>query len=124
MPSSLVFGSASPFTNDAEVATIPLYPLIEREDCDRYQAPVPTAAGASIFALHLVNGEHYSGAERVQDLLARQLPQFRCEVGFACVKPHRFPNARETKTAPLVEMPNATSPACPSASICRANTCL
>ena len=59
----------------------------------------------SIFALHLVNGEHYSGAERVQDLLARQLPQFGCEVGFACVKPQKFPNARETKTAPLVEMP-------------------
>jgi glycosyltransferase involved in cell wall biosynthesis len=59
----------------------------------------------SIFALHLVNGEHYSGAERVQDLLARQLPQFGCEIGFACVKPERFPNARETKTAPLVEMP-------------------
>jgi glycosyltransferase involved in cell wall biosynthesis len=52
-----------------------------------------------------VNGEHYSGAERVQDLLARQLPRFGCEVGFACVKPKRFPNARETKTAPLVEMP-------------------
>lgn len=62
-------------------------------------------AGPPIFALHLVNGEHYSGAERVQDLLARQLPRFGCEVGFACVKPQRFPNARETKTAPLVEMP-------------------
>ena len=55
--------------------------------------------------MHLVNGEHYSGAERVQDLLARQLPRFGCEVGFACVKPQRFPSARETKTAPLVEMP-------------------
>ena len=51
-----------------------------------------------VFALHLINGEHYSGAERVQDLLAKQLPQFGCEVGFACVKPQRFPNARETKT--------------------------
>jgi glycosyltransferase involved in cell wall biosynthesis len=59
----------------------------------------------TVFALHLVNGEHYSGAERVQDLLARQLPQFACEVGFVCVKPRRFPHARETKTAPLVEMP-------------------
>jgi glycosyltransferase involved in cell wall biosynthesis len=68
------------------------------------QAPVERKPG-SIFALHLVNGEHYSGAERVQDLLARQLPQFGCEVGFACVKPERFPEARETKTAPLVEMP-------------------
>jgi glycosyltransferase involved in cell wall biosynthesis len=65
----------------------------------------PAAPPKSIFALHLVNGEHYSGAERVQDLLARQLPRYACEVGFVCVKPQRFPNARETKTAPLVEMP-------------------
>jgi glycosyltransferase involved in cell wall biosynthesis len=59
----------------------------------------------SVFALHLVDGEHYCGAERVQDLLAKQLPRFGCEVGFVCAKPHRFPNARETKTAPLIEMP-------------------
>jgi glycosyltransferase involved in cell wall biosynthesis len=59
----------------------------------------------TIHALHLVNGEHYSGAERVQDLLARQLPRFACEVGFACVKPRRFPSAREHKESPLVEMP-------------------
>ncbi|HEX5472512.1 MAG TPA: glycosyltransferase [Lacipirellulaceae bacterium] len=64
-----------------------------------------TTATQSIFALHLVNGEHYSGAERVQDLLARQLPTFGCDVGFVCVKPQLFPNARETKTAPLIEMP-------------------
>lgn len=55
--------------------------------------------------LHVINGEHYSGAERVQDLLAKQLPQFGYEVGFACVKPQRFATARETKSAPLVEMP-------------------
>jgi glycosyltransferase involved in cell wall biosynthesis len=64
-----------------------------------------SAPPRTIFALHLVNGEHYSGAERVQDLLARQLPRFGCEVGFVCVKPQRFPNSRDTKTAPLVEMP-------------------
>ncbi len=55
--------------------------------------------------LHVINGEHYSGAERVQDLLAKQLPQFGYEVGFACVKPKRFAEAREFKNAPLVEMP-------------------
>jgi glycosyltransferase involved in cell wall biosynthesis len=55
--------------------------------------------------LHLINGEHYSGAERVQDLLARQLPRFGCEVGFACVKPRKFPDARESKQTPLVNMP-------------------
>jgi glycosyltransferase involved in cell wall biosynthesis len=64
----------------------------------------PTAL-ETVYALHLVNGEHYSGAERVQDLLARQLPRFGCEVGFACVKPRRFPSAREYKESPLVEMP-------------------
>jgi glycosyltransferase involved in cell wall biosynthesis len=68
----------------------------------------PPAAPSSILtvrALHLINGEHYSGAERVQDLLAKQLPQFGYDVGFACLKPFRFPVARETTSAPLVEMP-------------------
>lgn len=58
-----------------------------------------------IRVLHVINGEHYSGAERVQDLLARQLPGCGFEVGFACVKPHRFPVARQTKDAPLFELP-------------------
>ena len=40
--------------------------------------------------LHVINGEHYSGAERVQDLLALGLPEFGFEVGFACLKPGRF----------------------------------
>jgi hypothetical protein len=67
--------------------------------------PATASPSTTIRALHLVNGEHYSGAERVQDLLARQLPQLGCEVGFVCVKPRRFPAAREAKEAPLVEMP-------------------
>jgi len=58
-----------------------------------------------IRVLHLINGEHYSGAERVQDLLARQLPEVGYDVGFACVKPFRFPLARESKAAPLAELP-------------------
>jgi glycosyltransferase involved in cell wall biosynthesis len=71
---------------------------------DETIAPGPCRA-ETIQVLHLVNGEHYSGAERVQDLLARQLPQFGCEVGFVCVKPRRFPAARESQHSPLVEMP-------------------
>jgi glycosyltransferase involved in cell wall biosynthesis len=67
--------------------------------------PLVPCPPATIRALHLVNGEHYSGAERVQDLLAKQLPHLGCEVGFVCVKPRRFPAARESKDAPLVEMP-------------------
>jgi glycosyltransferase involved in cell wall biosynthesis len=53
--------------------------------------------------LHVINGEHYSGAERVQDLLAESLPEFGYQVGFACVKPGRFPGARRAKGAPLYD---------------------
>ena len=73
--------------------------LIEKPVLNRQRSP------KTIRVLHLVNGEHYSGAERVQDLLAKQLPQCGFQVGFACVKPGRFPAARETRDAALVELP-------------------
>jgi len=41
--------------------------------------------------LHVINGEHFSGAERVQQLLGRALQQFGVRAEFACVKPGRFP---------------------------------
>lgn len=40
--------------------------------------------------LHVVNGEHFSGAERVQSHLGRCLPQHGVAADFACVKPGRF----------------------------------
>jgi glycosyltransferase involved in cell wall biosynthesis len=55
--------------------------------------------------LHVINGEHYAGAERVQDLLAARLPEFGTQVHFVCVKPDRFPAARHCQTAPLTSMP-------------------
>lgn len=51
--------------------------------------------------LHVINGEHYSGAERVQDLLAQELLACGFDVSFACVKPNLFPEARKDKNAPL-----------------------
>jgi glycosyltransferase involved in cell wall biosynthesis len=54
--------------------------------------------------LHVVNGEHYAGAERVQDLLALRLPDFGVATAFACVKPDRFPAARKSDT-PLYLLP-------------------
>jgi glycosyltransferase involved in cell wall biosynthesis len=54
--------------------------------------------------LHVVNGEHYAGAERVQDLLALRLPEFGVATAFACVKPDRFPVARKSAT-PLYKLP-------------------
>ncbi len=62
----------------------------------------------TIRVLHVINGEHYSGAERVQDLLARRLPEFGYEVGFACLKPDRFPTMRCAQDAPLYELPMRT----------------
>lgn len=69
----------------------------------------PTAAETPVSSktlrvLHVINGEHYSGAERVQDLLGLQLPRLGIDVGFACVKPDKFPEARQAKSAPLYDV--------------------
>ena len=53
--------------------------------------------------LHVINGEHYAGAERVQDLLALSLPEFGYEVGFACVKSGKFPQQRKSQDVPLYQ---------------------
>ncbi|TWT46922.1 glycosyltransferase [Botrimarina hoheduenensis] len=66
-------------------------------------APVAEAPARPVRVLHVINGEHYSGAERVQDLLAAWLPEFGYEVGFAALKPGRFGDCREAVQAPLVE---------------------
>jgi glycosyltransferase involved in cell wall biosynthesis len=55
--------------------------------------------------LHVINGEHYSGAERVQDLLAANLPQAGFDVSFACLKPDKFASARKCESATLYELP-------------------
>jgi glycosyltransferase involved in cell wall biosynthesis len=102
---------SSSFSSDAAVLQAPVDVLPFPNPCPEYDSSRSVRVGESaashgtIQALHLVNGEHYSGAERVQDLLAARLPQNECAVGFVCVKPRRFPAARETKDAPLYEMP-------------------
>ncbi len=53
--------------------------------------------------LHLINGEHFAGAERVQDLLAMALPRFGYAASFACVKPGKFPQVRQSQS-PLFEL--------------------
>ena len=60
-------------------------------------------AKATVKVLHLINGEHFSGAERVQDLLGMAMPQFGYEVGFACVKPDKFPNVRHSIDCEIFE---------------------
>ncbi len=79
-----------------------------------HQTPLPTEIDIDIQrwrrrrqplrVLHLVNGEHFAGAERVQDLLALRLPEFGIETAFVCLKPDRFPVARRSST-PLYMLP-------------------
>ncbi len=52
---------------------------------------------------HLINGEHYSGAERVQDLLAGALPEFGFEVGFGVTKEGIFGDSRKNHAAPIFD---------------------
>lgn len=54
--------------------------------------------------LHVINGQHYSGAERVQDLLALSLPTGGYEVEFATLKSGKFA-ANRRSSVPLHEFP-------------------
>lgn len=64
---------------------------------------VPSVSSPKV--LHVINGQHYSGAERVQDLLAGRLPQFGFDCGFACVRPDRFVERRVSRDVPLYITP-------------------
>jgi glycosyltransferase involved in cell wall biosynthesis len=63
------------------------------------------ASVATRRVLHVINGEHYSGAERVQDLLALRLPAEGFAASFACIKPGLFATTRKSLDAPLFELP-------------------
>ncbi len=58
-----------------------------------------------VSVLHVINGEHYSGAERVQDLLGNSLPEFGFKISFACVKPGLFPTKRKFQKPAVYDMP-------------------
>lgn len=67
-----------------------------------------TASATCVDVLHVVNGEHYAGAERVQDLLALCLPDYGFRVGFVCLKPKLFPELRQSRAAALYRVPMLT----------------
>ena len=52
--------------------------------------PPTTQTAIDLKVLHLVNGEHFSGAERVQSHLGRCLPSLGVAADFASVKPGKF----------------------------------
>jgi glycosyltransferase involved in cell wall biosynthesis len=74
-------------------------------DCLELLNSPSSAATINARVLHLINGEHYSGAERVQDLLACSLGEFGYQVGFACLKPGKFAAVRRSQDAPLFDVP-------------------
>jgi glycosyltransferase involved in cell wall biosynthesis len=53
--------------------------------------------------LHIINGEFFAGAERVQDLLALRMPDFGYDCGFVCLKDGVFDTHRKS-SVPLVVM--------------------
>ena len=63
------------------------------------------SALAATRVLHLINGEFYAGAERVQDLLALQLAPCGFAVSFACLKDGVFAARRRAQQAPLYSLP-------------------
>ncbi len=65
----------------------------------------PAAPVDTVRVLHVINGEHYAGAERVQDLLAKNLPSLGFSAGFACIKLDLFDELRQSREAPLYDVP-------------------
>ena len=80
--------------------------VLEEDPSTIAESPGAPANGATapVRVLHLINGEHYSGAERVQDLLAGRLADFGFEVGFACLKKGRFAEMRQSQAAPVYDV--------------------
>ncbi len=57
--------------------------------CSRSDRP-KALPNVEMSVLHIINGEHFSGAERVQQLLGKRLPEFGVAADFACLKIGKF----------------------------------
>jgi glycosyltransferase involved in cell wall biosynthesis len=66
-------------------------------------APEPRPRLGSV--LHLINGQHFAGAERVQQLLGRRLPELGIDATFACLKPGKFPAACGLSAERVIQVP-------------------
>ena len=78
--------------------------ICDSASLDELEPATKSQASSRVRVLHIINGEHYSGAERVPDLLALNLTEFGFEVGFACLKPGRFDQLRHAKRAPMADL--------------------
>lgn len=55
--------------------------------------------------LHVINGEHFSGAERVQQFLGKRLPEFGFDAEFACLKPGKFREYCGLESVRIIDVP-------------------
>ena len=69
----------------------------QRLASDEQPVLLPLRPPITTRVLHVINGEHYSGAERVQDLLAMQLANEGFGVDFAALKSGKFGEVRKSK---------------------------
>lgn len=80
-------------------------PLAIIDQPDQHSEFIPqTVPQQTVRVLHVVNGEHFSGAERVQMHLAHCFPKFQVRADFACLKPGKFVeqfNALESRVLPM-----------------------
>ncbi len=70
-----------------------------------HQTDSSAATAGHAKVVHVINGEHYSGAERVQDLLGKCLPHYGYDASFVCVKPGKFAEARADGKSPIFDLP-------------------
>jgi glycosyltransferase involved in cell wall biosynthesis len=77
--------------------------ILELDSLDANQSTAAARPTRSVRVLHIINGEHYAGAERVPDLLALNLPEFGFEADFACMKPGKFEPMRHAKQSRVAD---------------------
>ncbi|MGC3971741.1 MAG: glycosyltransferase [Pirellulales bacterium] len=77
--------------------------VIEHDEVSTAASAAPSNQASPRRVLHVINGEHFAGAERVQDLLAGALPEFGFEAVFAALKPDQFPERRKNREAKLYQ---------------------
>jgi glycosyltransferase involved in cell wall biosynthesis len=65
----------------------------------------PLLSRRQLKVLHLINGEHFAGAERVQQLLGERLPELGVEPDFVCLKPGRFTKVSGLPAERLIPLP-------------------
>lgn len=71
-----------------------------------YEKPANLGAPTrQLKVLHLINGEHFSGAERVQQLLGKRLNSFGYDATFACLKPGKFRDKCQLRESQIRDFP-------------------